>query len=153
MKHCKQCGVHFVYDSELVRLGTQAIKKRFLAWRDPPVELPADSVIEKAVIEIAMLAGTYSEVEPDGRGHSYSEDLCGPFCDGIHSQKHRIKRLLVLVGRLLAKLPHERHDLSAGWCAGCGARHWPTFGEGQQPCKKDCVLLEAREALKGAEHE
>ena len=40
-------------DSELIRHCTQVIKRRFLQWRDPPVELPPDSVIEEAVIEIA----------------------------------------------------------------------------------------------------
>ncbi len=54
-------------DSELIQLGREAIKRHFLEWRIPPVELPADSVIDAAVIEVVLLAWTEdSEVEPDG---------------------------------------------------------------------------------------
>ena len=77
-------------NSKLVQEGNKAIKRHFLGWRDPPVDLPADSVIDTAVMEIVMLAWTWnsgvdgdaidepmpmrnqeyipdSEVEPDGR--------------------------------------------------------------------------------------
>jgi hypothetical protein len=52
-------------DSELIQLGRRAIKRRFLRWRDPPVELPADSVIDAAVVEIVTLVLAHSEVEPN----------------------------------------------------------------------------------------
>ena len=54
-------------DSEIIRMGTAAIKRQFLAWKDPPLELPPDSVIDAVVIEVARISQTYSEVEPDGR--------------------------------------------------------------------------------------
>ena len=47
-------------DSELVREGNEAIKRHFLGWRDPPVGLPADSVIDTAVVEILLLAWTWN---------------------------------------------------------------------------------------------
>lgn len=34
---------------DAVRDGVQMLKIRFLRWRDPPVELPAESVIEEVV--------------------------------------------------------------------------------------------------------
>jgi hypothetical protein len=57
-------------------------------------------------------------------------------------------RLRDLLHRLLSKLPSERHDSSAGWCAGCGAVHWCGDGRGKDPCKPDCVLQEALKAAK-----
>ncbi len=43
-------------NDELIRLGRQAVIKRFTNWRIPPVELPADSVIDAAVEDIVRLA-------------------------------------------------------------------------------------------------
>ena len=48
-------------DSELIRLGREAIKRHFVRWRDPPVELPADSVIDVAVTEVLSLASVAQE--------------------------------------------------------------------------------------------
>ena len=33
----------------LVRDGVQKLKEEFLNWRDPPVDLPADSVIDTVI--------------------------------------------------------------------------------------------------------
>lgn len=59
-----------------------------------------------------------------------------------------VKDLRDLLRRLLAKLLHERHDLSAGWCAGCHVVHWCGDGKGKEPCKPDCVLQEAIATLR-----
>jgi hypothetical protein len=42
-------------DEETLRQGAQIIKRRFLAWRSPPVTLPAEHVIYNAVKEIVEL--------------------------------------------------------------------------------------------------
>jgi len=52
-------------DSELVREGNEAIKRHFLGWRDPPVDLPADSVIDAAVMEIVLLAWTWNDADQE----------------------------------------------------------------------------------------
>lgn len=39
-------------DDEFMRFAVQHLKERFVRWRDPPVELPADSVIYQALTEI-----------------------------------------------------------------------------------------------------
>ena len=63
-------------------------------------------------------------------------------------------RLRDLLKRLLARLPDQRTDYSGvGWCAGCGVVLWvsgDTSGKGRDPCKPDCVLQEARAALRPA---
>lgn len=66
----RQCGLcelpqspEFV-DEEVVREGRKAIQARFLNWRDPPIELPADSVIDEAVRDVIKLLYN-SEVKPD----------------------------------------------------------------------------------------
>ena len=54
-------------NDELIRFGRQAIKRRFINWRLPSVELPADSVIDAAVEDIIHLViQDNSDVEPDG---------------------------------------------------------------------------------------
>lgn len=45
----------FVPGTELNRHAVKLLKREFLAWRDPPVDLPADSVIEEVVAKIARL--------------------------------------------------------------------------------------------------
>lgn len=42
-------------NDELIRAGRQIIKARFLGWREPPMELPPDSVIDDAVADIVRL--------------------------------------------------------------------------------------------------
>lgn len=37
---------------EIIRRGIRLIKHKFLRWREPPVDLPSDSVIEECVEEI-----------------------------------------------------------------------------------------------------
>ena len=46
-------------NEELIRLARQAIKARFLNWRDPPVELPADSVIDDAAHDVIAITMQY----------------------------------------------------------------------------------------------
>lgn len=41
---------------ELIRDGVNLIKRRFAEWRTPPVETPADSVIEECVAAIVAAA-------------------------------------------------------------------------------------------------
>jgi len=50
--------------TEFNRMAVALLKQRFLAWRNPPVELPADSVIEEVVYEIAHGAALLHEVRP-----------------------------------------------------------------------------------------
>jgi len=40
-------------------------------------------------------------VYDDERG--YARDLCGPFCDGVHSQQDKIKNLAMMLRRLMAR--------------------------------------------------
>lgn len=41
--------------SDLIRDGVQIIKRRFLEWCNPPIRLPAESVIEDSVKDILDL--------------------------------------------------------------------------------------------------
>jgi hypothetical protein len=56
-------------------------------------------------------------------------------------------RVRDLLRRLFEKLPHTRHDLSTGRCAGCGAVQWCGDGKGADPHKPGCVVVEARREL------
>ena len=52
---CRGC----MSNDELIRQSVALIKRKFLQWRIPPVELPAESVIEECVrliIEAAQKA-------------------------------------------------------------------------------------------------
>lgn len=39
-------------DSDEIRAGVRMLKRRFLEWRRPPVDLPPDSLIEEVVIAL-----------------------------------------------------------------------------------------------------
>jgi len=43
-------------NDELIRQSIALIKRKFLQWRTPPVELPAESVIEECVRLIIQAA-------------------------------------------------------------------------------------------------
>jgi hypothetical protein len=45
-------------DDEFMRIAVQHLKQTFTRWRDPPVELPAESVIYQALSEIFELYET-----------------------------------------------------------------------------------------------
>lgn len=59
----------------------------------------------------------------------------------------KVEDLQDLLRRLLAKLPHETHDLTVGWCAGCHAVQWCGDGLGAESCAPNCVLQEAKAIL------
>jgi hypothetical protein len=42
-------------DMEFLRMSFRIIKRNFLGWRIPPVELPAESVIEDTVRELYVM--------------------------------------------------------------------------------------------------
>jgi hypothetical protein len=44
-----------VFSDDLIRAAVHAIKTRFLGWRVPPVELPADSVIRETAVELLCM--------------------------------------------------------------------------------------------------
>ena len=94
-----------------------------------------------ACSELMRMAG--NEIE---RLRGELNGLC-PDCY-TQSLRQELDNCRSLLRSLLAKLPHERHDLTTGRCAGCGAVHWCGDGKGADPCKPDCVLQEAMRAAK-----
>jgi len=54
-------------NDELIRQSVALIKRKFLQWRIPPVELPAESVIEECVRLIIEAAQSQGDIlHPDG---------------------------------------------------------------------------------------
>jgi len=49
-------------NDELIRQSVALIKRKFLQWRIPPVELPAESVIEECVRLIIEAAQKVNDV-------------------------------------------------------------------------------------------
>lgn len=100
--------------------------------REQCLEIKEGDYWMKRSIEFQELGGCPVCFATDEAGHN-------PGCLW-GSDEAEIERLRDTLRRLLAALPHETHDSTVGWCAGCGAVHWCGDHKGFDPCKPDCVL-------------